>query len=159
MAKIQTTIKSSPDSLRNSKSPRRQLLGYLAFPRKQIKYAYLQFLIVGISFSLVSIVAYLKYSRLASGSLDTYATTMLREYVVSLATMYLITMIVMGTFTFLVVIAVLHRFVGPINPLLRHLNSLLNDDFDQKTTLREGDELFELAEKLNQLSEKMKASR
>ncbi len=64
-------------------------------------------------------------------------------------------MIAMGVLTFLLVIAFLHRFVGPILPILKHLDAILVGNYKHKTQSRPGDELNEVVEKLNSISQNL----
>ena len=48
-----------------------------------------------------------------------------------------------------------HRYYGPLVPMLRALNGMKEGKFDQRIYLRKGDELRELAEAINSLSESL----
>ncbi len=54
-----------------------------------------------------------------------------------------------------------HKLIGPFRPFSRHIDSLLQGDYDARVQLRKGDiDVFvEHAEKLNALSEKLQADR
>jgi len=45
-----------------------------------------------------------------------------------------------------------HRFVGPAVAFKRHLDALIAENYDIKTTIRENDAFQEIADKLNELS-------
>ena len=140
------------DSLKSDASPR-SLWRFLIYPKKQLKYAYFHFLTVCISVLIVNVVSYSKYTELVKNQTDLRANQFLLEYVESLSWVTLGTLSFMGLFSFLFVIVLLHRFVGPVIPLLRHLDAILAGNFQHKTKLRESDELLEIAEKLNQVSD------
>jgi len=54
-----------------------------------------------------------------------------------------------------------HKLVGPFRPFNRHIDSLLQGDYEAQVNLRKGDVdmFFEYADKLNALSDKLKAER
>lgn len=53
---------------------------------------------------------------------------------------------------FAYVISLGHRFFGPIVPLSSHIDKLISGDYSARVKLRKGDELHELADKLNKLA-------
>jgi signal transduction histidine kinase len=130
----------------------RSFTRFLLFPRKQLKYAYFHFLLIAISVLIINLVAYHKFATLVTNTTNNQMNEMLSEYTLSVSLVTLITLVVMGAFTFVIEIVFLHRFVGPLLPLIRHLNALLDGNTTYRTKLREGDEIQELADKLNQVS-------
>lgn len=54
-----------------------------------------------------------------------------------------------------------HKLIGPFRPFTRHIDSMLQGDYDAKVSLRKGDiDMFvEYADKLNELSDKLKEER
>lgn len=54
-----------------------------------------------------------------------------------------------------------HKLIGPFRPFNRHIDSLLQGNYDSQVQLRKGDiDMFvEYAEKLNQLADNLKAER
>ena len=112
---------------------KRSFLRFLIFPKKQLKYAYYHFLIVGAAVTIINIVGYLEYSHLLKVSKDLYASQILTDYVSNFSMTTLIVMGLMGLLSFFTVIVFLHRFVGPLNPLLRHMNAILQEDYSYRT--------------------------
>lgn len=133
----------------------RSIFRFLLFPKKQIKYALFHFLLICISVSIVNFYSYAKYKELAQISQNNTTNLLLTEYVYSIIATTLFTMIAMGVLTFLLVIAFLHRFVGPILPILKHLDAILVGNYKHKTQSRPGDELNEVVEKLNSISQNL----
>ena len=54
-----------------------------------------------------------------------------------------------------------HKLIGPFRPFTRHIDSLMQGDYDAQVHLRKGDiDMFvEYADRLNALSDKLKAER
>jgi len=52
-----------------------------------------------------------------------------------------------------------HKFVGPQVALRRHINALKAGNYDAVCKLRKGDELFPVAEALNELTQELRARR
>lgn len=130
----------------------RSLLKFLLFPKKQLKYAFFHFLIVCSSVIVVNFFSYLKFRDLAQSSPNNTANLLLIDYVTYISKITLVTMAIMGPITFLLVIVFLHRFVGPVLPIQRHLDAILDGNFTHRSHKRSADEISEVVEKLNAVS-------
>jgi len=130
----------------------RSMIRFLIFPKKQLKYAVFHFLTVSLSVLAVNSFSYYKFTQLLNVTTDNVSQYLLAEYTYYISVVSLITLCLMGSLSFLLVIIFLHRFVGPIKPLLRHLDFLLENNYSHRTHLRSEDEINELAVKLNEVS-------
>jgi len=137
----------------NESNSSRSLFRFLIFPKKQIKYAIFHFLTVSVSVLTVNSFSYYKFTQLLNVTTNNVAQYLLAEYTYYISVVSLITLCLMGSLSFFLVIIFLHRFVGPIKPLIRHLNCILQDNYTHRTHLRSEDEINELALKLNEVSE------
>ncbi len=63
----------------------------------------------------------------------------------------------LGIATLVLTAVVLHRFIGPLVPIGRHIRKLSDGDYDAFSRLRAKDELNEVAGDLNELSATLKA--
>lgn len=136
----------------------RSILRFLIFPKKQLKYALFHFLIVGLSVLSVNSFSYYKFTQLLDSTTNNMSQYLLAEYTQYISVISLITLAFMGATSFILVIIFLHRFVGPIKPLLRHLDCILSGNYSHRTHLRSEDEINEIAVKLNEVSEYLQKS-
>lgn len=67
-----------------------------------------------------------------------------------------VAVILTGGLCFAYVLFVTHRFLGPLVAISRHIDQLLEGNFDHKSYLRKKDEMQEVAMKLNELSDVLK---
>ena len=85
-----------------------------------------------------------------------FAEEGLRSLVEEQARDYLVVSVSLGVlYVFAVVVACfasLHRLLGPIVPIRRHLEALKNGDYSSRVSLREGDLFLEVEQDLNELS-------
>lgn len=51
-----------------------------------------------------------------------------------------------------------HRFFGPLRPIIKHVDKLLVGDYHSRVRLRPGDDLLDVARKLNALAEQMESA-
>ncbi len=157
-----TSEPASTKDSRNSKkafTPHRSMFRFLIYPGKQLKYAYFHFLIVGLAVLIVNAAAYYKYSQLVQINTHVATQSLLYEYITFISLITIVTLVLVGVCTFFIVIIFLHRFVGPMLPLLRHLEALLAKDYSYRTFLRSDDEIKELGQKLNEVSEQLQKNR
>ena len=56
-------------------------------------------------------------------------------------------------------LTITHRYLGPIVPIQRQVKRLLNGEYEGAVSLRKGDQFQELADDINQLTERLKALR
>ncbi len=131
----------------------RSILRFLIFPKKQLKYAGMHFLIVSFSILAINAFSYYKFTQLLSSTDSSRLQFLLAEYTYFISTVSLATLCIMGFLSFFLVIVFLHRFVGPVKPLVRHLDCILQGDYTHRTYLRPEDEINEIALKLNTVSE------
>lgn len=140
-------------SAENQNTPgSRSVARYLIFPKKQLKYAIFHFLIVSVSVLMVNSFSYFKFTQLLNATTNNVSQLLLAEYTYYISVVSLATLVIMGTISFLLVIVFLHRFVGPIKPLVRHLDEILRGNYQHRTHLRSEDEINEVALKLNDVS-------
>lgn len=136
-----------------NKTYSRSIFRFLIFPKKQLKYAFFYFLIVSVSVLIINAVSYNKFINLLELNTNIATHQVLSEYIYTLSLVTLATLVIMGVLTFLITIVFLHRFVGPLRPILNHLNAILAGNYLHKTSLRAGDEINEIAQKLNEVSD------
>ncbi|HWU42437.1 MAG TPA: HAMP domain-containing protein [Bdellovibrio sp.] len=58
-----------------------------------------------------------------------------------------------GGLCFVFALSLTHRFFGPMVPISRHLEELKKGNFQSRIKLRDKDELYDLSQQLNQLTE------
>lgn len=155
MSTNQKTTQASDKT--SDKSSGRSAFRFLIFPKKQLKYAFFHFLIVSLSVLIINFFSYLKFSKLLEINTNPATSQILSEYIYTLSVVTIITLVIMGVLTFLITIVFLHRFVGPLLPIIRHLDAILSGNYSHKTYLRSADELPEITQKLNEVSDYLKA--
>lgn len=136
-----------------NKNYHRSILRFLIFPKKQLKYAFFYFLVVCISVLTINVASYYKFMSLLDVNTSISTQQFLAEYAYTLSFVTLATLVFMGILIFIITIIFLHRFVGPIRPILKHLEALRVGNYTHKTHLRFNDEINEVAQKLNELSD------
>ena len=65
-------------------------------------------------------------------------------------------LIVLGIAALILSVRFSHRVSGPMVAISRHVDSLIQGQYDQRVTLRQTDEFHPLAHKLNELAETLK---
>lgn len=103
------------------------------------------------------------YGRLFAGSVTTAPAPFERDIVEQTRPFVHASLALLGGYVLTmlgVTIAYLHRVVGPIVALERHLRALQRGDYASRLTLRSGDHLYaDLADQLNELASRLESSR
>lgn len=141
---------------------RRRLGNYLLRPRLQFRYGLAFFFLTVLGAGLVQLVSYLAVSRVVGrilGEAGESAAVLAPAMEVAiqselLRTIWTLPLVGIATLTLTAI--VLHRFIGPLVPIRRHIRNLTDGDYDARLQLRANDELFEVADHLNELSETLK---
>ncbi len=142
---------------------RRRLRNYLLRPRLQFRYALAIFFLISIGTGLIQLLSYLSTRRLIGlilneagtrpATLDPIIGFALRAELLRMVWLLPIFGIVALVFS----AVFLHRFIGPLVPINRHIRKLTEGDYGARLQLRAGDELVEVAGGLNELSQTLKA--
>ncbi len=83
----------------------------------------------------------------------------LQSYTAGITTTLLWGEFFFGSLCLLLWVIFSHRILGPMVPIRRHIQSLIDGKYDSKITLRKNDEFKSVAEDLNKLAETLKNSR
>ncbi len=141
-----------------SKNTRRPL-GFVSHPRVQIKYGLLNALTISLLMTFVYLISFINLRTL----LDPAPRDELLYYSIkssiTLMTWTAVLMTAAAFFlTFISTLILVHRFIGPAIPIRRFIDSLIQGERPQPLKLRRYDELGLVAEKLNELAEKLHGS-
>ncbi len=146
-----------------ARNSRRRLRNYLLRPRLQFRYALVFFFLASIGAGLAQLVSYLAVRRVLERILTeagTSAAALAPVIDVAIRTELLRAvwiLPILGIVALVLTVIVLHRFVGPLVPISRHIRRLAEGDYDAHSQLRAKDEFVEVADRLNKLSETLKA--
>ncbi|HJO02746.1 MAG TPA: hypothetical protein QGG47_02090 [Acidobacteriota bacterium] len=146
-----------------AKDNRRRLRNYLLRPRQQFRYALALFFLTSIGAGLVQLASYLAVRQVIGRVLrEAGESAVALESAIDgavrtelLRTIW--TLPVLGIATLVFTAVVLHRFIGPLVPISRHLGKLIEGDYEAHSRLRAKDELVDVADRLNELSTTLKA--
>jgi methyl-accepting chemotaxis protein len=147
------------DGIRRGKSARR-IKNMLIDPLVQVRLG-LYSILLALIFSCV--VSYILYANLSKFAVIVMALTDVEEEVKGLFVTYMADArwwLLLAIVIFLIVniaisIFFTHKLIGPTVAFSRQLNSLIAGDYSTRVNLRKGDSFLDIAEKLNQLSEKL----
>lgn len=147
------TPKTSPGNGPNQ----RTVQGMFIRPRQQVKYAML--FVGGAMLSVVALLGFLvvsfnhalaRYNDKFHGTADV-GLTIGDSFTISFLIIILIAVLI-GILSIYMGIKLSHRIYGPMIPLNRHIEKLIEGDYKSRVRLRKGDELTELSEALNRLA-------
>ncbi len=142
---------------------RRRLRNYLLRPRLQFRYAVVFFFLSTAGAGVVQLVSYLTVQRVIERILreaGDSSAALVPVIDVAMRTELLRAMWVLpllGIATLILTAVVLHRFIGPLVPIGRHIRKLADGDYEAQSRLRAKDELKDVADELNNLSATLKA--
>jgi methyl-accepting chemotaxis protein len=71
-------------------------------------------------------------------------------------TSYFLTLLIFSACAFIIGILITHRFLGPTVAIRAHIRRLINGDLEKNLTLRKDDALQELADDINELTQKLR---
>jgi len=138
-------------------SEKRSIRGMFVNPKAQMRQAYLIGFSATMAMSVLGILSTITKSgilkelellyRMDTDTLDKIRQTM------NLGTAYMMIVGLISVFgIFAYTISLGHRFFGPVIPLKAQIDKMIQGDFSARVNLRKGDELHELAHKLNELA-------
>lgn len=115
------------------------------------------FMSVAIAFVLMVLVA-LSFKSLVerwqeTAAVDPEIARIFETGLVPVFALIAFTMILMALLVMFLLIRSSHRFYGPLVPIQRHIENLINGNYNSRLVLRQGDELTELRDSLNRLAE------
>ena len=143
--------------------PERRRSVRLIKPGVQVKLA---IYLIAVTFGFTLLLAYngwAAYGRLFAGSGTTAPAPFERDIIEQTRPFVHASLALLGGYVIAmlaITIAYLHRVVGPIVALERHLRALQRGDYTARVTLRSSDHLYaDLADQLNELASRLETSR
>lgn len=129
---------------------------YLSHPAKQIKYSFLVGVVLG---SISFITNYYLYWKLTTfkweNDIDNNSLVkVMIKFNESIVENTMITFILSFGFSFVLMIVITHRFVGPFVAIKRFILANLNNENPKALKIRQTDEMHEIVELINLLAEK-----
>lgn len=131
---------------------------YLVRPKLQLRYA-----VIAVSYAFLgaTLVQILSLMKLKSFQLEGSAENaiLLAEYVNYMLWVYLGVLLFVGVVAYTYSIFWSHSFAGPLVPIVRRIEEMINGDYKGRVNLRKNDELKEISEALNRLCERLEGER
>jgi hypothetical protein len=143
--------------------PERRRSVRLIKPGVQVKLA-IYLIVITFGFTLLlGFNGWAAYGRLLAGSMTTAPAPFKQDVVEQTRPFVHASLALLGGYLFAmlgVTIAYLHRVIGPIVAIERHLRALQRGDYTSRVTLRSGDHLYaDLGDQLNELASRLETSR
>lgn len=85
--------------------------------------------------------------------------TLFVDYLTYMLWVYLGVLLAVGVFAFIYSVFWSHQLAGPFVPILRQIDEMTKGNYKGRIRLRKGDELLEIGEALNHLSEVLEKGR
>ncbi len=132
---------------------------YLVSPKFQLKYSGIILLLMFITALMCSYVVYYTSMVMMGEKLaSVYPQGRLVSIVKLVNLRILLSLILMSPVVIVIGILLSHKIAGPIFRIERFLNKMASGDFTSRISLRKGDELMTIAERMNSLSESLKGA-
>lgn len=136
---------------------RKLILGLLNNKKKQFHYAALNIVALVLVILVINTIYIYKFSKTSDictvmGDVGFASTS---EQLQFLTLGSLAAILLSGGACFIFAIILTHRFYGPMVPVLRHIEELRKGNYSSRIRLRQTDELQDLSEKLNALTEEL----
>ena len=136
----------------------------LVKPRAQLRYAFVLFgagllmMVMIVSYLLLSFNKTIETLH-ATYQIDAVVIDRLQMSLYSTLVMVIIFGAVIAAVTISIGIALSHRIFGPVVPIQRHIQSLIEGRYESRLNLRKNDEFQELMSSLNTLAESLEKNR